>query len=468
MPPDPPRPSIPEPMTPTAHPAPVVAFNLSRWFALAALASIAALAIGLGTLLNRFLTERLLWQEAVLTSEFVQSLVQVEKSLQTFFADPSRGLDAETESAFSQIAALPDMLRANVYDPSRRVIWSSDRQLIGRVFGPNDELDRALEGHVVSHTEDAPPAETSKSEHRDLHRTGSMFVEIYVPVTDNRGERVHGVIEFYRHPKALITALRQLRLYIALGAGVSGVLLFLALFGLVRRADLTIRTQQRQLVENETLAVVGEMSAAVAHGIRNPLASIRSSAELIQGGDLAEAHDAAADIMAQSDRLETWVRELLAYARPLDEVIGAVPLPPVVSRCLEAFGRELQRRHIHAESTLAADLPAVRGDTLLLGQVLSSLMSNAIEALEQGGRITVRGEWDRSQTRVTLSVEDSGPGMTSAQLGRAGKPFHTTKPRGLGVGLALARRVIERFGGRLEIASGPGRGTTVRLHLRAA
>ena len=461
------RPAPPAPnsaVTPTAHPASLVPFNLSRWFALAALSAIAALSIGLGVLLNHFLTERLLWQEAVLTSEFAQNLVRTEKSLQAFFADPSRGLDAEIEAAFSEIAAL----RANVYDPSRRVVWSSDRQLIGQTFGPNDELDRALEGHIVSHSEDAPPAETHKTEHRDLRRQGSMFVEIYVPVTDSRGERVRGVIEFYKNPRALVAALRQLRLYIALGAGFSGALLFFALFGLVRRADCTIRNQQRQLVENETLAVIGEMSAAVAHGIRNPLASIRSSAELIRGGDLAEAHDAAADIMAQSDRLEAWVRELLAYARPLDEAIAAVPLQPVVSRCMEAFEREMQRRNIRTETALAADLPAVRGDTLLLGQVLSSLLSNAIEALDQNGHITVRGEWDRSQTQVTLSVEDSGPGMTSAQLGRVGKPFHTTKARGLGVGLALARRVIERFGGRLEIASYPGRGTTVRLHLRAA
>jgi signal transduction histidine kinase len=100
--------------------------------------------------------------------------------------------------------------------------------------------------------------------------------------------------------------------------------------------------------------------------------------------------------------------------------------------------------------------------------VLSSLLANAIEALDREGQITVRGDWVRGQSHVTLSVEDNGPGMTSAQLGRAGKPFHTTKPRGLGVGLALARRVIERFGGRLEIDSGPGRGTTVRLHMPAA
>ena len=449
----------------TGNPVP---FNLSRWFAVVALVLIGIIAVAMGVLLDRFVTQRLLWQEAVLTKEFVQSLVQAEKPLQAYFANPSRGLDPEVEAAFARIAALPDMLRANVYDTSRRMIWSSDRQLIGRSFGPNEELDEALAGNVVTHSADPTRPARDKDEHQDLKHPQAVFVEIYVPVLDVRGGRPHAVIEFYKNPRAMVTALSNLRLYIALGAGASGVLLFAALFGLVRRADLTILRQQRHLVDNETLAVIGEMSAAVAHGIRNPLASIRSSAELIHDGDLPQAHDAAADIVAQSDRLEAWVRELLAYTRPLDQAIAPVPLKPLVARCLQEFEREMQRRHIHSHTRLAADLPAVRGDALLLGQVLSSLLANAIEALDREGLITVRGEWVRGLNQVTLSVQDSGPGMTSAQLGRAGKPFHTTKPRGLGVGLALARRVIERFGGRLEINSEPGRGTTVRLHMPTA
>jgi len=448
-----------------ANPAPL---NLSRWFAVFALLLIGAIAVVLGVLLDRFVTQRLLWQEAMLTKQFVQSLVQAEKPLQAYFADPSRGLDAEVEGAFSRIAALPDMLRANVYDAARLVIWSSDRQLIGRRFGPNSALDAALAGSAVTQSTDPTRSQVDKDEHQDLKHPQAVYVELYVPVRSASGGQPLAVIEFYKNPRALMAALTNLRLYIAIGASASGLLLFATLFGLVRRADLTIRQQQHQLVDNETLAIVGEMSAAVAHGIRNPLASIRSSAELIQDGDLAQANDAAADIMAQSDRLEAWVRELLAYTRPLDQAIAPVPLQPLVARCLEDFDREMQRRHIHGHNGLAADLPAVRGDALLLGQVLNSLLANAIEALDRGGQITVHGEWMRGQNRVTLSVQDSGPGMTSAQLGRADKPFHTTKPRGLGIGLALARRVIERFGGRLEIDSEPGSGTTVRLHMPTA
>lgn len=456
------------PMPSTLPTTPLVRFNLSRWFAIAALVTITLLAVAMGALLNRFITQRLLWQQAVLTSEFVRSLVLAETSLQAYFEDPSRGLDAETELAFKHIATLPDMLRANVYDPSRRMIWSSDGELVGRTFGPNDELDRALGGEVVTAIDDEHGHKHVKSEHTGLAGLESIFVEIYVPVVSQRGGRTQAVVEFYKNPRPLVAALRQLKTYIALGSAVSGVLLFLALFGLVRRAHLIIRNQQRQLVENETLAVIGEMSTAVAHGIRNPLATIRSSAELIQGGDLVQAYSASADIVAQSDRLENWVRELLAYTRPLNEAVTAVQLQPLVSRCLDGMSREFERRDIRSRTELAADLPAVRGNPLLLGQVLASVLANAVEALDRDGQITVRGEWARGDASVTLSVEDNGPGMSDAQLARAGKPFHTTKPRGLGVGLALARRVMERYGGRLEIDSTPGRGTTVRLQLKPA
>ena len=299
-----PPPDTHTPMPSTAHAASPVPFNLSRWFAIVALVSITVLAVAMGALLNRFITQRLLWQEAVLTKEFVYSLIGVEQSLQSFFADSTQPLSAEIELAFRHIAAMPDMLRTNVFDPTRRVIWSSDRARIGLSVGPNEELETALTGSVVTHVAQPHGSRPEKLEHTDLRTPQGTFVEIYVPVLDEQAERVLAVIEFYKNPRTLEAAVSQLQLYIALGAAASGTLLFVALFGLVRRADLTIRRQQRHLVENETLAVIGEMSAAVAHGLRNPLAAIRSSAELIPGGDLAQANDAATDIMGQADRLE--------------------------------------------------------------------------------------------------------------------------------------------------------------------
>jgi signal transduction histidine kinase len=457
--------------TPAAPPPAAAArrFNLSRWFALAALVSISLLALAVGVLLNWFVSARMVSQEAALTREFVQSLLVVETPVQAYIAEPSPQRSAEMAQSFKHITEMPDVLRANIYDRSQRVVWSSDPQLIGRTFGPNDELDDALAGHVVAKREEHEHAEEGKSEHHALRERDQMFVEIYVPVTDRAGTQVIGAIEFYKRPQALARALKELRVYIAVGAATCGALLFAALFGLVRRADLTMRAQHRQLVDQATLAALGEMSGAVAHGIRNPLASIRSSAELIPGAEPARAAEAAQDIVEQSDRLEAWVRELLSYTQPLDAGSAVVALPPLVARCLDDYARELQLRQIQADSAIEPNLPAVRGDAMLLGQVLRSLLANAIEAMgASGGRITVAATRQGGRGPITLEVRDTGPGMPPEQLARVGQPFYTTKPRGLGVGLALARRVTERCGGRLEIDSRPGQGTVVRLLLAAA
>ncbi len=143
----------------------------------------------------------------------------------------------------------------------------------------------------------------------------------------------------------------------------------------------------------------------------------------------------------------------------------AVDLAAVVRDSFGAFDRE-KARGITTVLELQPDLPAVRGDPLLLGQVIGSLLSNACEALPQGGRVTVRAQ--RADAHVLVEVADDGPGMSEQQLDRVFQPFYTTKPKGLGVGLPLVKRIVERFGGGVEVRSAPGRGTTVALRLPAA
>lgn len=442
-------------------------FNLSRWFGVLGLLSIVSISALCGYLLSIFVTDRMVRQEGELTLELVENLVLVERAFIDMFSEQDAAQRGELGQAVEHIARIPGVLRANVYDRSRRIVWSSDAALIGRQFGPNDELDEALSGQLVVHGA-RQAVEGGKAEHRDLSPAVNFFVEIYLPVRSAPGGEVLGAIEVYKNPVALFGALQQLYRYIGMGAALSALFLYLALFWVVRRGDRIIREQQRRLVDAETLAVVGEMSAAVAHGIRNPLASIRSSAELIQVTDGETVREAADDIISESDRLEAWVRELLSYSRPINEKPAAVNVQDLVRRCVEEFSREFERRAICVRLNVPAEIPAVQGDALLYGQVLQSLLANGVEAMAQGGTLTVDAEAGRSNGKVVICVRDEGPGMTAEQLARVGKPFYTTKPRGLGVGLALARRILERFGGRLDIESAPGQGTAVRMTLRTA
>lgn len=438
-------------------------FNFSRWFALVGLLSIAFISVTSAFLLSRFLTDRMLRQEAVLTMEFIHSLVLVERAAEYFRAGQTGA--PEVSSTFHHVANMPDVIRASAHSLERQVIWSSDPAIVGRAFRDNPELERALAGDLVVHEDTHDHEHTEKSEHASLDRETGYFVEIYFPVRDPTG-RVVGAVELYKSPRALYEAIQAGKQAVWIGAVLGGLFLYAALFGLTRRADNLIRHQQAQLVRNETLAAIGEMGSAVAHGIRNPLASIRSSAELSLELCPPEQTEPARDIIAEVDRMEHWVRELLSYAKPVAGDFQPVALGGLVDRMLADFGREAARRNIALSAHVAADLPPVQADGLLLGQVLGSLLANAFEALGKAGHIQVLVE--RAERQVRLSVVDDGPGLSAEQLARVFKPFYTTKPKGLGVGLPLAKRIVERFGGSIQIASQPGQGTRVDLLLPLA
>src|SRR5262249_43903369 len=148
------------------------------------------------------------------------------------------------------------------------------------------------------------------------------------------------------------------------------------LYWMVRRADTVIRVQHERLVQSERLAAIGEMSSAVAHGLRNPLAAIRSSAELAFAADATRSGEAR-DIIDQVDRLEAWVRERLASAQPPAGGGEAVDVGGGVRASLEAFARELERRQVRASASIDDRLPPVTSDPLMLGQVVNSLIANA-------------------------------------------------------------------------------------------
>ena len=435
--------------------------NLSRWFALVGLVSIASISTISGWMLSGFLTERLLQQEARLTHEFVDRLVDVEEA-RPLFATVQRPLVPGWAEFVTHISRLPDVLRANLYSPHRVIVWSTDPGLVGKEFNDNPELERALRGELVAHG-----GEGEKLEHDALGTRYPFFVEIYSPVFDHARGEVVGVVELYKAPTALFAAISAAQRAVWIGAALAGSFLYVALFWMVRRADLLIRMQRERLVQSETLAALGEMSSAVAHGIRNPLATIRSSAELAIDSEPAEWRGAARDIVAQVDRLDVWVRELLSYSEPLADKLEQVALCAVLRESVENFAPELERRAIQVSSRIEGTLPPVKADALLLGQVFNSLLANAVEAIDRDGRIEVAAERG-SEGQLRVSIRDTGPGMSREQMARAFKPFHTTKAKGLGIGLALARRIVERVGGSISLASVPGSGTTVYIVLPAA
>ena len=360
------------------------------------------------------------------------------------------------------MAAMPDVLRVNVYGADRKVLWSSRPEMVGRTFGTNDELDEALAGQTVAHAATGP--EQDKAEHMLLGAKPSEYVENYVPVVDDEGRKVIAVVELYRRPDALFSAIHSGQRLVMLGAAAGGAFLFLCLIGFVWHAEQRLREQQRQLVEADALAIVGEISAAVAHSIRNPLGSIRSSAEL-QRELAGDADGTLTEIMRNVDRVETLVRSMLAYAADMPERGLHTDLAALVTDVAGRFAPELGRQGKRLEIDLAPGLGRVAADPVLLAQILQSLLTNAAEASADGGRVSLSGR--REAGDAVLEVSDTGVGIEPGRMASIFKPFHTSKPRGLGMGLALTHRVVKRLGGAVEIESHPQQGTTVRVRLPA-
>ena len=301
------------------------------------------------------------------------------------------------------------------------------------------DLDRALNGEVVGRSDEHHVDHEGKAEHEALREREHLFVEIYVPISNPEGTQIVGAFEFYKRPLALGRTLIQLRSVIVVGAVIGGALLYLALIGLVNRADRLIRSQHRLLVDQATLAALGEMSGAVAHGIRNPLASIRSSAELLaEEGDPARVQEASQDIIAQSDRLEAWVRELLSYTQPLDPASSKVQVDSVVQTCIDDCRRDFTQRNISLRAKISPGLPAVRADARLLGQILRSVLANAMEAVDRDGRV-----------EVEAGVAESGEGVTVEVRGLRARPHAAAARQG---GSALLHDEATRPG------RGPGDG----------
>ena len=445
-------------------------FNLLRRFSLWSFLAIMLVASGASLFLSRFLTQALLQRDAAVTMEVIQSVCETENAAAFFLAPGAGGARGQgLQEFFDHIGNLPDVLRANVYGKDRTLLWSTEPRLVGQRFADkNDELEEALGGELAFETGVTTREQNPKQEHKFLGPQAVRFVETYLPLKDPVTGAVLGVVELYRLPRAVFATIQTGTRRIWTAALLGGLGLFAALAGIVARGDRLIRAQQARLVEAETLGALGEMAAAVAHGIRNPLAAIRSSAELAEGAPGAAGAAHAQDIMHEVDRLEGWVRDLLTYSQPAAGPLAPVNLREVVRQSVEAFMRTTARRGITIAVALPAALPPVQADAALLGQVLNSVVANALEAMPQAGTLSLQGTVEPRRQRVTLAITDTGVGIAPAQLAQIFTPFYTTKPHGLGVGLALGRRILRRFGGDLAITSREGHGTTVDLQLLTA
>lgn len=454
-------------------------FNLLRWYSLTSLAVVVPVAVVFAVGFSRFIANETLQRDAILTAQFVNSMAETESEhaelrggvvlaqLLDPRVDPARfGIPAASVAMarrefFDHIRLLPDLLLANVYAPDLRMIWSSNSALIGKVDASNEELKDAFRSRAVvaiAHLE----AAHEKDEQRFMSEPKSVFIENYIPLRDGRGDAV-AVVEVYKEPASLLATMARGQRLVWAGSALAAIAVYLATFGIVRRGQLQLLKQQRRLVETETLVAIGEMSTAVAHSLRNPLATIRSSAELALDCELEPVQKNARDIITQVDRLSSWIRDLLRYSRPQTAALETVDIGLLLREAVAGFAPQIAKAGVRVVDLPHENMPRVSGDASLIAQVFQSVLSNAIEAMPKGGELRLNVATINSPRKVVVTISDTGHGMSAEQLAVAFRPFHTSKRHGLGLGLSIVKQVMERSGGAVDIASRENVGTDVRL-----
>ena len=418
----------------------------------------------LSSYLSSYMTRQMMLRDAVVSMEFLNSIVRVENASHYFFGETKNNETPEMEEFFVHVSRLPHVFRANVYAMSGEVLWSSDSELVGRTFEENDELEKAMRGEL--HPEIMVVARGDKAEHVGLPEDVEEFIEFYIPIWSNDQSFVVGAVEVYKAPKSLLTTIHGIVTLAWTGALLAGFVLFAALVAVVIYSTRILRLQESRLVETERLAVVGEMASAVAHGLRNPLAAIRSCAELVAEDDLPKgSRETVQDIMDQVDRLEAWIRSFLTRARNAPGTASdTAHVDVIIQRCIQGFEPQLKKRGITVSLKDTGGSPVAAASSAELEQMLNTILSNAVEAMKTGGKLGI-GWRAAPGGRIAIDVTDTGPGLSNEQMQRLFVPFETTKSSGLGVGLALGRRIAERLEGSLDLRNGPECGVEVTLTL---
>jgi PAS domain S-box-containing protein len=223
-----------------------------------------------------------------------------------------------------------------------------------------------------------------------------------------------------------------------------------------------LEVERRRL---DRLAALGEMSAVVAHEIRNPVAGIAAGVEYLSKSipEGSPHKDDVAMIMGEIDRVNRILEDILSVARPFQLKLSTEAVQDILEHVLHRYQVTIEDRRIHVIRRFASSLPKVRADRERMEQALTNLVLNAVEAMPTGGTLIIGlAAGDRW---LTITISDTGPGVPPDIQRRMFEPFFTTKTRGTGLGLAVARRVVEEHGGTIDVASESAKGTTFTIRL---
>jgi PAS domain S-box-containing protein len=237
---------------------------------------------------------------------------------------------------------------------------------------------------------------------------------------------------------------------------------------LVLQRDITeFKELENKYYESQKLAAVGQLSAGIAHEVRNPLSSIKMSLQILEkrmnpeGNDLKRFHIARKEV----EHLEKLVSDILVFAKPTEPEMHLADLNMCLEYSLAMAEREVEVKKIKVQTQFDDRVPLVPFDSSMLQQAFLNLYLNAIDAMEESGTLTIRTGLAEGQKQAVVEIIDNGAGIDEAALPHVFNPFFTTKKYGTGLGLSQVKKIIDQHRGSIEVLSRKGEGTRVIVTL---
>lgn len=359
-----------------------------------------------------------------------------------------------------------------IYDSSVNIIsYSTVPDLVGKKDVGKSEYEKALKG--ISNSK--------------FVSSGSLFsllpwakpvnsrLQTYIPFrqvkqSGEHGDIIMGVIEIDKNLSLDYQAIIRLQGRIILVSNLVMAMLFLVLRTIVSRADKIMAKRgaerfalEEKLNQAERLAHLGTMVATVSHEIKSPLGIVRSTAEILEGRikKVAPGNEHLATIIVEeTTRLNNIVMEFLDFARPQDAKLIPSDINGIINQTLQFLGPKLEEKKIQLDKELDETLGQVHCDPELLYRALLNILINAIQALGDGGLLSVQTQKGGREGAVKISVRDNGIGISSEKIKNIFEPFFTDKHKGTGLGLAITSNIIENHNGKIWAESKEGEGTS--------
>jgi two-component system sensor histidine kinase AtoS len=233
--------------------------------------------------------------------------------------------------------------------------------------------------------------------------------------------------------------------------------------------DITdLRDLQEKMKEADRMAALGRLSASLAHEIKNPLSAIKTFVQLVpkKFDSPVFREKLNATVPRELERINRLIDNLLQLTRKPRLKLTSVDLNEIVVQALELYHEEMEKNHVEFDATLKERMPRIQADAELLHRVFSNILLNAIQAMPQGGKVNIstqRTSLADKNGALQVAVQDTGFGMDEETVRRLFDPFFTTKEKGTGLGMANAKKIVEEHKGRIDVKSGPGKGTLVRV-----